>query len=103
MIPVADVALILSERSDEPMHLTGVITTRRRFRQTWTEVRVALHNYRMEKVLARDTHGGDIGPGERSVWAPRARLERATYCLGGTTAPTLCRPVTTHVTSERNS
>ena len=25
---------------------------------------VAIHNYRMEKVLDRDTHGGDIGPAE---------------------------------------
>jgi hypothetical protein len=38
-----------------------------------------------------------------SLVAPRARLERATYCLGGTTAPALYRPATTHVTSERNS
>ena len=36
-------------------------------------------------------------------WRPRAQLERATYCLGGTTAPALCRPATRHVTSERNS
>ena len=35
--------------------------------------------------------------------APRARLERATYCLGGTTAPALCRPAPTHLTSDRNS
>jgi hypothetical protein len=35
--------------------------------------------------------------------APRARLERPTCCLGGTAAPALCRPATTHVTSERNS
>ena len=28
---------------------------------------VAIHNYRMEKVLARGNHGGDIGPAERSA------------------------------------
>lgn len=28
---------------------------------------VAIHNYRMEKVLARGNHGGDIGPADRSV------------------------------------
>jgi hypothetical protein len=38
-----------------------------------------------------------------SLVAPGARLERATYCLGGTTTPALCRPATTQVTSERNS
>jgi hypothetical protein len=35
--------------------------------------------------------------------APRARLERATYCLGGTDALVLCTPAKTHVASERNS
>jgi integrase len=39
----------------------------------------------------------------RFWWTPRARLERATYCLGGTTAPALCRPANTHVAGERNS
>jgi len=34
--------------------------------------------------------------------APRARLERATYCLGGTTVPALCRSAKTHITNERN-
>jgi hypothetical protein len=33
----------------------------------------------------------------------RARLERATYCLGGTDALALCTPAKTHVASERNS
>jgi hypothetical protein len=35
----AGLALILTERTDEAMHLTGGITTERRFPQTWTEVR----------------------------------------------------------------
>jgi hypothetical protein len=46
---------------------------------------------------------GEPGLTSKGSWAPRARLERATYCLGGTTAPALCRPATTHVTTERNS
>jgi hypothetical protein len=46
---------------------------------------------------------GEPGLTSKGSWAPRARLERATYCLGGTTAPALCRPATTHVTRERNS
>jgi hypothetical protein len=54
-----------------------------------------------------DRVGHDSQRKELLTWrywgAPRARLERGTYCLGGTTTPALCRPANTHVTSERNS
>jgi Family of unknown function (DUF6247) len=39
----------------------------------------------------------------RVAAAPQARLERATYCLGGTPAPALRRPANRHVAAERNS
>jgi hypothetical protein len=45
-------------------------------------------------VLATQRASGQV--------APRARVERATYCLGGTPAPALRTPAKTHVTRERN-
>ena len=45
---------------------------------------------------------GPLSQATGSSPPPRAGLEPAAYCLGGTTAPAPCRPGTTHVTSERN-
>ena len=51
--------------------------------------------------LTVPTMGGTHGLTCGGAWAPRARLERATYCLGGTTAPAPCTPAKPHVTDER--
>jgi hypothetical protein len=69
-----------------------------------------------ENPVARVWHETDIpttasirplGAVARLSWnnrvAPRAGLEPAAYCLGGTTAPAVCRAATTHVPRKRNS
>jgi Phage integrase family len=64
---------------------------------------LATHEADDGQVSAAGFTGRAIGLTCGYVGAPRAGLEPAAYCLGGTAARALCIPAKTHVAIERNS